>query len=634
MHLVTIEEWQGLKLSAHVEVPDTIAAIVGRNGAGKTRLLQAIMDGKVDAVVDGAAIPRHRIVHLTMDKLQPSLVFGFDPVQHRNDTRHAMAQYAANRGKFHVEPRKSIEAIGGHGMSTLQTRVNIHQVAHIASAASSALGKDINALEEQDIADYFASASVAGLGSLNVTSTMLAYWHRREQNFEHEYRNAKHAADLPYWTPEQFEARFGSPPWDVFNQFLRSVLDGRYQIREPTHQNVATYEARLFRDDGREIDPSSLSSGEKVLMWLCLSMYVSDVGRVTNPPQLLLLDEPDAALHPQMVQKLHEALRLIVRSFGSNILFTTHSPTTVALFEDGPIFQVSEHDLKPLDKDAAISELLVGVDKVSIHYTNRRQVYVESHTDAEIYSTLFNLSRKWGIAGAAHISLAFIPAAPKLSPNSVHQLLKAHLGELDAQRAEAFVLALNGQGNSAQVVGAVESLASEGSTTVHGVIDWDCCNRPQQRVHVLGEGHFYNIESAILNPLTLGLYLLHNYPDKVVAQEYGLGEGFDSLSLYADPSGWQAIADGVTRRVLKIDTVSHDVECHFLRGGSASFDCRYVHGNGHGLEPLLKDSAAYPFLNAITKRPTLVMDVVRRGIQSSQGRSLPMDFSALFTTIQ
>lgn len=632
MYLTSVEEFQGFKLTSGVEVGSKIAAIVGRNGAGKTRLLQAIVNRKVIVKIDDEEVHGSRMLHLSMDRLQPNLVFGFDPVQHRTDIGIAKAFYASNRGKFHVDPEKSLEVIGHEVGMGRRTQVNAHQIAHIVSRASLELGKDPNQLDEEDVADYFNLVPVVGLGTLNVTATMLAYWHRREQNELHEFRNKQYGTGLPFWAPEEFESRFGPPPWDVFNEFLQTALDGRYHIKPPTYDGLEMYEAKLFRDDDKPIDPSWLSSGEKVLMWLCLSMYASNSGRLANMPRLLLLDEPDAALHPQMIQKLHGALKTIRDRFDCTIMFSTHSPTTVALFEGGPIFQVSEHELNKLEKDAAISELLVGVDQVSIHYTNRRQVYVESHKDAEIYSSIFRLLRLWNVGPSPHISLMFIPAAPKLSASLVQQLMAAHLGDIDQEHLDRFITALNGQGNCAQVVGAVESLVSQGSETVHGIVDWDLHNKPGQHIHVLGAGLFYNIESAILNPLTLGLYLLHNYSGKIAVQDYGLTEDFDSVSLLTNANQWQAVADGVSKKVLNMNAVAHDCTCAFLAGHSVYFDRRYVHMQGHHLEARIKDT--YPFLNAFNKQGSLLMDVVSRGVQSCRGRSLPKAFHDLFGTIQ
>jgi ABC-type dipeptide/oligopeptide/nickel transport system ATPase component len=635
MRFDSVEEFQGLKFTTTVHSESNIAAIIGRNGSGKTRLLRAIAEGKVRAFVNDAVVSQDRIRLLTVNELQPNLVFGFDPLHHREQQRQAVGQYHTHKGKFKIDPQQSVATIGQTGMLGMRVQVNIQQVAHVVSRASRALGKDVNDLADNDIVDFFSDGALMAMGSLNVTATMRAYLDRLEQNEYYEFRNKTYNEQHPHRSHEEFRARFGPPPWEVFNDFLRNILDGRYHIESPTVQNMATYEAKLYRShDGLAIDPSWLSSGEKVLMWLCLSMYATNTGRLADPPKLLLLDEPDSALHPQMVQKLHMVLKNIVSFFGSGIMFTTHSPTSVALFDAGPVWRVSEHDLVEIAKDAAIGELLVGLDQVSIHYTKCRQVYVESHKDEDIYGELFAYLRRWGKDISGHISLSFIPAAPKLPPQNIRNLLKAHLGNQDAERIEAFIQALNGQGNCVQVVGTVQSLTAEGGAPVYGIIDWDLINKPQPYVHVLGADLFYNIESAVLNPLTLGLYLLHNYSSKLAAIDYGLIDGFDPLTLYTNVTHWQSIADGVMKRVLKIDAVNHDIECPFLTGWNVWFDRRYVHMNGHALEKRLKESDAYPFLNALTKRPTLLMDVVQRGIGACHGRSMPRAFAALFVAIQ
>ena len=503
-----------------------------------------------------------------------------------------------------------------------------------AYRASTALGKDVNDLDDAEFGDYFSGEEIAAMGSINVTGTVRAYVEKMDRNKEAHYRNHEYGENNRCLTDEQFRVRFGPPPWELLNEILRVVLDARYEFEAQVLSNIAGYDGKLIRvEDGKVVDPVWLSSGEKVLMWLCLSMYATDTRSGAEPWKLLLLDEPDSALHPQIIQKLHMVLERIANAFECGIIFTTHSPTSVALFNAGPIWQISEQSIVVVDKDVAIAELLVGLDQISIHYTKCKQVYVESHKDADIYSAMFSYLRRWDSGVSKHIALSFIPAATKLARENITNLLKAHFGEPDPQRTEAFVQALNGQGDCMQVIGAVESLNAHDGLPVHGIIDWDLRNTPIGRIRILGEGLFYNIESAVLNPLTLGVYLLQNFPGNVRAEDFGLANGFDLVTLYTDSSHWQAVADGVMRRVLGVRDVNCDLECPFLSGGRVRLDQNYTHKNGHELEQQLKQPSVFPFLNGI-RRPGLMMDVIQKVVHASKGRMMPKAFIDLFVAIQ
>jgi len=571
---------------------------------------------------------------MTLNELQPGLMFHFDAMQHREQRLQAIALYNTHKGRFDDDPQRSTAAIGnvGHGRAMM---VNVIQVAHAVSKASRALGKGVNDLDDADLEDYFSGAEFTALGSLNVTGTARAYVERLDRNKEAAYRNHEYGEKNRYLTPDQFQARFGPPPWELLNEVLLTVLDGRYRFETPVLSNIAGYSGRLIRiEDSLPVESGWLSSGEKVLMWLCLSMYATDTGSAADSPRLLLLDEPDGALHPQMVQKLHMVMQRVTKAFSCGIMFTTHSPTSVALFNAGPIWQVSERSIVEVQKDAAIADLLVGLDQISIHYTKCKQVYVESHKDEDVYTELFTYLRRWNLGVSEHIALSFVPAAPKLTPDNVRKLMKAHLGELDPAKADAFVQALNGQGDCMQVDGAVESLNADNGVPVHGIVDWDLTNEPHGRIHVLGLGQFYNLESAVLNPLTLGIYLLQNFRERLNPADYGLADAFDLLAVYADAGCWQAIADGVMRKVLGVADVNHELDCLFLAGGRVGVDIRYAHMNGHDLESGLRAPGVYPFLNAVNRRPGLLMDVLQKVIQPTQGRTMPMAFVDLFRAIQ
>jgi len=633
MHFGAVQEFQGLNFTTDVRSESNIAALVGRNGAGKSRLLKAIVEQKVQVFVNDAPVQPGAARVVSLGELQPGLISNYDPLQHREEQRQAVAVYNMHKGKFDVDPARSLENIGQSHMG--RSHLNAHQVAPAISRIARRVGKDVNQLDDSDVGDLYSGMDSVAMGSINIVGTVRAYIERSDINDLAELRNHKYGEQNRHLTEEQFRTRFGPPPWTLLNEVLKTVLDDRYRFQEPVLTNIAGYEGKLIRtEDGLLVDPNWLSSGEKVLMWLCLSMYVTTSGRGQEPPKLLLLDEPDSPLHPQMVQKLHMVLERIVKTFGCGIMFTTHSPTSVALFNAGPIWQVSERTIVEVDKDTAIADLLVGLDQISIHYARSKQVYVESHKDEDVYTELFACLRRWNVGVSEHIALSFVPAAPKLAPDNVKKVLKANLGDLDPDKTEAFIQALNGQGDCVQVEGAVKSLNADDGVPVHGIVDWDLTNQPHGRIHVLGQGLFYNLESAVLNPLTFGIYLLQSFRDKLSPADYGLSDAFDLVAVYSDTKCWQAIADGVMRKALGVAEVHHELDCLFLTGGRVGLDRRYAHMNGHDLESCLRKAGAYPFLNAVNRRPGLLMDVLQRVVQATQGRTMPMAFVDLFAAIQ
>ena len=88
----------------------------------------------------------------------------------------------------------------------------------------------------------------------------------------------------------------------------------------------------LFEQDGDILTPYQLSSGEKQMLVILLTVLVQD-----NQPFALFMDEPEISLHVEWQQRLIS----LIRSLNPNvqIILTTHSP---ALIMNGWIDAVTE----------------------------------------------------------------------------------------------------------------------------------------------------------------------------------------------------------------------------------------------------------------------------------------------------
>ena len=78
----------------------------------------------------------------------------------------------------------------------------------------------------------------------------------------------------------------------------------------------------LFEQDGDELTPYQLSSGEKQMLVILLTVLVQD-----NQHCSLFMDEPEISLHIEWQQKLISLIRVL--NPNVQIILTTHSPAVI-----------------------------------------------------------------------------------------------------------------------------------------------------------------------------------------------------------------------------------------------------------------------------------------------------------------
>ena len=149
---------------------------------------------------------------------------------------------------------------------------------------------------------------------------------------------------------------------------MRIELRSAYKsIETLTPEDLPDF-AILIGRNGAQYQLDSLSSGESVLMALCLASFNQYLGR--RRPKLLLLDELDAVLHPSMVAALASTLETLFVSQGTKVLMTSHSPMTVAALHEADIFRVvrtgGHVEVSRTTKSEAISELSEGLATVDV----------------------------------------------------------------------------------------------------------------------------------------------------------------------------------------------------------------------------------------------------------------------------
>lgn len=407
------------------ELPD-FAILIGRNGSGKTQLLEALREGV--AVIPGVGVADMEFFDMT--SFRPPNTSGAnrhgnnfakiaadayllprpDQPPYREIARALFDQVASEiertagvdaRDEFESGLRDEVRRLrdfsvivfgnadspyngafheqvlgplSPQGLGSRRNSFNGSQPA-LLSAAMKMTDKLPHELTRDDIlrAGHYEGETIAN----SISEVFAAYkvdqytWaHTRIETERVDY------ADLI----AEYQRRY-PPPWETLREILSAMRDASgeiglfdFEFSDPDeHQlNMGNYEEFGFKSEmtnrttGAQYELDWLSSGEKVLMALCIVWFNQYLGR--RRPRLLLLDELDAVLHPSMAAALVETLKTLFVAQGTKVLMTSHSPMTVAAVEEADIFRVvrtgGRVEVSPTTKSEAINELSEGLATV------------------------------------------------------------------------------------------------------------------------------------------------------------------------------------------------------------------------------------------------------------------------------
>lgn len=191
--------------------------------------------------------------------------------------------------------------------------------------------------------------------------------------------------------------------YQIINRLFKKYNYNDYEMLKPFDKKEQLYspqQARIaFRGKNKEVvGYEALSSGEKVIVKLIIWAMGTDIRG--NRINTMLLDEPDAHLHPSMCKMMVEVLSEISKpkeegGSGIRVIITTHSPSTVAFAPEGSLFVMEKNTngqrtVKPttvIEAESVLSEGLFTFDKIMNQFTiaantkKKNLLFVEGKTD-------------------------------------------------------------------------------------------------------------------------------------------------------------------------------------------------------------------------------------------------------------
>jgi len=139
------------------------------------------------------------------------------------------------------------------------------------------------------------------------------------------------------------------------------------------------------------IKVEEMSPGEQLEFLMLLWAYDKTDRKLKKAGAILLLDEPDAHLHPSLVKNLIETIQTkLIDSYGLQVIMTTHNATTVSLVPDRCLYVMTEDAMTKHVTIAPASTKKQAIQLLTSKfvYVNQpfRLVFVEASNDVIFYN--------------------------------------------------------------------------------------------------------------------------------------------------------------------------------------------------------------------------------------------------------
>lgn len=582
MKLRGIKQHWSIAPFSEIELP-RLTVLVGINGAGKTHLLDAIAQGSVQNDIAPLPVPNAlqppmpgmlgmpgmpgmpggqassmiTVLRNSDNMSEFGAGLGTDMMQLMSGAGESAPTRASARQMVtaHVETQASLTAeqrISPYPYLTLMDgKVDPNALMRVQSHAAS-IGKSPSTLSAKEF-EQAVIGPAEPLFNVTIIRSMLSYrdlmW-RNTFSLTEDMRDGTNKG-LPW---DEFEARHGPPPWRRVSAAL-AEFGLPFEVAEPPTNPTQPVQLLLLKSGSKEpIQFHLLSTGEQVLVRFVLSLFkANDEFSNVALPNVLLMDELDASLHPSAVRRWLETISdVAVDRLGMTVVLSTHSPTTVAIAPEGSIFEMTEEDRvpRPVTKQHAIDQLTVGLPMISIDFSGQRQVFVESGIDVTQYSALAGVLK-------ARLNL----------PRTLNFISASGREERSARTGSTVIRPI------------VEAMAEVPS--VFGMLDWDEHHEPSRKMKVLAYGTHYTKENVLLDPLLIAVLLMR---DTKLTMEFPLT--LPEL-LSASPEKLQSLANVVITRL----EFGGDLEERRYLGNSLIIQApsEYQRMKGHALEERIKD---------------------------------------------
>lgn len=181
-------------------------------------------------------------------------------------------------------------------------------------------------------------------------------------------------------------------PWEILQRTMQEIFNTELKIipfneRYHSYLRVECTKGTYVRTEGRFEKYPNVSSRDLMVEGSGFLQWLSVYALALSPEfDVILLDEPDAHLHPSLQQQLVAQLSTIAKSKKKQILLATHSTELIRSYDFDKILSLKDKKGKYLSKDDGKISVLAGIGAAhtpTLHtlIQNKRLLIVEGVSD-------------------------------------------------------------------------------------------------------------------------------------------------------------------------------------------------------------------------------------------------------------
>jgi ABC-type cobalamin/Fe3+-siderophores transport system ATPase subunit len=344
---------RGFKAASEATIPlDHVTILVGPNGCGKSSVLQAIHWA---ARAASYVLPKNTKEMISFERLD--YVPSSDPLTtlHKGELR-------SDAGSPPVEVVFTHRPIGE---DVVQATVRIRAARNRGGITAYMDGAGAVTPYKQRY--QFITAYIPGLAGLSEKESILAQPTLRRQAASGDaggvLRNI--LLNLRSRRTDEPDDTAGLMRLERLNELIQQVHPGvhvnvSFEEREDYHIS-ATIRTEGLVSQSRPLETAATGVLQVVQIFAYLILF---------EPKILLIDEPDAHLHPDKQERLIEALERVAPEYDTQVILTTHSPHIVRAASPAAKLVWMREGTVETDDDEAIRRLLGwgGLDKAALFF--------------------------------------------------------------------------------------------------------------------------------------------------------------------------------------------------------------------------------------------------------------------------